>query len=233
MFEITVAAQEKLLELWVSRKDNSLGLHIGIRGRSADGFDYTTRFINKDENLDNYDRVVEIEDLPVLVDHESIDNIKGATIDFIASAGGFKIDNPNPVWVWTDPVEQAVQEVLTNQINPGIASHGGTVQLLEVKDNKAYIQLGGGCVGCGLVDVTLKQGIEVAIKQAVPQIEAVIDTTDHASGTNPYYQETKGGGPQHQPAKGGGPQHQPSKGGGPQHQPSKGGGQEPPRSPFG
>ena len=71
-------------------------------------------------------------------------------------------------------------------VNPGVASHGGFVNLLEVKDNVAYIQLGGGCQGCAQVDVTLKQGIEVAIQRQVPEIVAVRDTTDHAAGTNPY-----------------------------------------------
>ena len=115
---------------------------------------------------------------------------------------GFEHFMPNPAWVWSDPLAQAVQDVLTKQINPAVAAHGGAVQLLEVKDNVAYIELGGGCVGCGMVDVTLKQGIEVAIKEAVPEIEAIIDTTDHASGTNPYFQSAKSD-PHHQPAKGG------------------------------
>ena len=69
--------------------------------------------------------------------------------------------------------------------------HGGFVNLLEVKDNVAYIQLGGGCQGCAQVDVTLKQGIEVAIQHQVPEIIAVRDTTDHAAGTNPYFEASK------------------------------------------
>ena len=123
-------------------------------------------------------------------------------IDFIAAQGSFHIDNPNPAWVWDDPLAQSVQDVLTDQINPAIAAHGGWVQLLDVKEDVAYIELGGGCVGCGLVDVTLQQGIEVAIKEAVPAIQAVVDRTDHASGTNPYYQASKAD-PYQQPSKGG------------------------------
>ncbi len=65
--------------------------------------------------------------------------------------------------------------------------------LLEVKDAVAYIQLGGGCQGCGMVDVTLKQGIEVRIREAVPAIREIVDSTDHAGGKNPYYQPSKGG----------------------------------------
>ena len=71
--------------------------------------------------------------------------------------------------------------------------HGGNVTLIEVKDGRAYIEMGGGCQGCGMASVTLKQGIEVSVREAVPEIQEVIDVTDHAEGTNPYYQPTKAG----------------------------------------
>jgi Fe/S biogenesis protein NfuA len=240
MLTITTIAQQKLLELWIDKKETHHGLVIAISGRTQSDFEYLVRFIPNDEDHD-YVATMELFDMPVFSDDASITNLKGSTLDFVMG-GGFRIDNPNSVWTWSDPLSQAIQDVLTKSINPQIASHGGSVELLEVKDNVAYIKMGGGCVGCGMVDVTLKQGVEVAIKAAVPEITAIIDTTDHAKGTNPYFQETKGGGqpqhqpakggePQHQPAKGGEPQHQPAKGGEPQHQPAKGGG-EPPRSPF-
>jgi Fe-S cluster biogenesis protein NfuA len=85
--------------------------------------------------------------------------------------------------------------VIDTKINPGVAMHGGYVTLLDVKDDIAYVALGGGCQGCGMANVTLKQGIEVIIREAVPEIHQVIDSTDHAGGTNPYYQPSKGGGP--------------------------------------
>jgi Fe/S biogenesis protein NfuA len=91
----------------------------------------------------------------------------------------------------TGPVAERVQLVLTDHINPSIASHGGTAELVAVEGDTAYLRLGGGCVGCGMAAVTLSQGIEVAIKQAVPEIVNVIDVTDHASGTNPYYEAAK------------------------------------------
>jgi Fe/S biogenesis protein NfuA len=80
-----------------------------------------------------------------------------------------------------------VQELIDSTINPAVAGHGGWVQLLDVKDNKVYIQLGGGCQGCGMADVTLKAGIERLIKEEIPEVEEVLDTTDHAAGANPYY----------------------------------------------
>jgi len=80
-----------------------------------------------------------------------------------------------------------VQELIDTSINPAVAGHGGFVQLVDVKDNKVYLQMGGGCQGCGAADITLKAGIERMIKEEIPQIEEVLDTTDHASGENPYY----------------------------------------------
>ncbi|HET8946820.1 MAG TPA: NifU family protein [Candidatus Polarisedimenticolia bacterium] len=88
-------------------------------------------------------------------------------------------------------VKEAVQKILDEMINPAIAGHGGWVDLLDVKDNNVYLRLGGGCVGCGMVNVTLKQGIEATLREEIPQIAGVIDQTDHAGGTNPYYQPAK------------------------------------------
>jgi Fe-S cluster biogenesis protein NfuA len=82
----------------------------------------------------------------------------------------------------------AIYDVLDEQVNPAVASHGGHISLVDVQGDTAYIRLEGGCQGCGLADVTLKQGVETAIRQAVPSIAAVLDTTDHAGGTNPYFQ---------------------------------------------
>jgi Fe/S biogenesis protein NfuA len=88
-------------------------------------------------------------------------------------------------------VAQRLMQVLAEQINPAIASHGGSAELVAVEADTAYLRLGGGCVGCGMVSVTLRQGIEVALREAVPVITRVIDVTDHASGTNPYYEAAK------------------------------------------
>ncbi|MBM3504226.1 MAG: hypothetical protein FJX65_10165 [Alphaproteobacteria bacterium] len=85
------------------------------------------------------------------------------------------------------PEGKAIQELLVDEVNPSVASHGGHISLVDVKDNIAYIRLEGGCQGCGMSQVTLKQGVEVAIKNKVPSIVQVLDTTDHAGGTNPYY----------------------------------------------
>ena len=100
-------------------------------------------------------------------------------------SGGFSFDNPNPLWI--DDLSKAVAEVIAEQVNPVVASHGGHVDLLGVDDGKAIIAFGGGCQGCGMVDVTLKQGVEVMITDGVPEVTEVIDATDHEAGANPFY----------------------------------------------
>ena len=84
-----------------------------------------------------------------------------------------------------------MQEILDARINPGVKAHGGHVSLIDVQDGRVFLQLGGGCQGCGMVDVTLRQGIEVMLKEEIPEITEVLDTTDHAAGDNPYYQPSK------------------------------------------
>jgi Fe-S cluster biogenesis protein NfuA len=87
--------------------------------------------------------------------------------------------------------KEKVQYLLTHKINPGVAAHAGFVELVEVKDNNVYIRLGGGCQGCGAADFTLRQGIEAIIRKQVPEILEVLDVTNHAAGTNPYYQRPR------------------------------------------
>ncbi len=80
-----------------------------------------------------------------------------------------------------------LRRLLDEEINPGLAMHGGMVQLVAMKGNIAYLKFGGGCHGCGMVDVTLKEGIAVRVKEVLPEIKEVLDVTDHASGEDPYY----------------------------------------------
>jgi len=86
-----------------------------------------------------------------------------------------------------EEIRSKVKELIEKQVNPAVASHGGFVELIDVKKNNVYLQLGGGCQGCGMANVTLRQGIEKMIRQNVPQVGSILDVTDHASGTNPYY----------------------------------------------
>lgn len=84
-----------------------------------------------------------------------------------------------------------VENFFEKEVNPSIASHGGHFTLLDIKDNDVYVELGGGCQGCSMANVTLRQGVEERLRQILPEMHTLIDTTDHASGSNPYYQQSK------------------------------------------
>ena len=144
------------------------------------------------------------DELGVVVPEQDIDKLEGATVDWSDDlmSGGLLVVNPNkpdpaspaigrPTVDLSGPVPQRVMQVIDEQINPAIAAHGGSAELVAVEDETAYVRLGGGCVGCGMASVTLGQGIEVAILESVPEVRQVVDVTDHASGTNPYYEAAK------------------------------------------
>jgi len=194
MVTVTDLAKAKILELMKAEKRDDLALQFGIDGRGPNGFVYRLRFAESSDRSPT-DTIVSLDGIDVLIDEESAPHLKGATLDFVDGPGGsgFKIDNPNPLW--SDERAIAVQRVIDDHINPAVSMHGGHVTLLDYKDGAVYIALGGGCQGCGMVDVTLKQGIEVMIREAVPEVREIIDTTDHAGGRNPFYQPAKGGGP--------------------------------------
>jgi Fe-S cluster biogenesis protein NfuA len=117
----------------------------------------------------------------------------GAAIRRVLQSGGppvseeFKNRIPS-----VDAIRKKVQEILDAQINPAVAMHGGFIELLDVIDNNVYIRMGGGCQGCGMADVTLKAGVEELIRENIPEVGQILDTTDHASGMNPYYAPSKG-----------------------------------------
>ncbi len=186
MLTITELAQKKVAQAMKAEDRDDLALRIAITGRSGGGFRYQMDLVGLDESRPG-DKVLETAAFQVFIDSESAPDLDGATIDFVSrlSESGFKFDNPNSPW--GEGAAADVQRILDDQINPQIAAHGGFVTLLEVKDETAFITMGGGCQGCGMADYTLKQGVEQAILEAVPSVRRVLDTTDHAAGTNPYY----------------------------------------------
>jgi len=130
--------------------------------------------------------------VPIFVEAKNVSYLNGVHIHYSYKGedqSGLEITNPNPLW-W-GKTETQIQQIIDTQLNPAIAAHGGYMNLLHVEGTTAFIELGGGCQGCGMADITLKQGIEATILEAVPEIERVVDQTDHASGDNPYYQPSK------------------------------------------
>ena len=186
LLTVTPAAREKIDGVRDFNDFPEAVLRIRILAREGRRFRYEIALEDPRDRTEE-DLVVDADGLSVAVDPRTAVDLAGATVDLDASitGGGLRIDNPNEGW--SDPVAQAVQDVLDRQINPGVGSHGGMVTLVEVRDGAAYLQFGGGCQGCAAVDVTLKHGVETAIRAAVPQVTAIVDATDHAAGTNPFY----------------------------------------------
>ena len=135
--------------------------------------------------------------LTIVVPEDSHTQLVGATLDIPSNSaqGGLVIRNPNrpnPLGdiehlELTGDIPERVQQLLEQRINPALASHGGFATLIGVDGPKAYITMGGGCQGCAMSQATLTEGIQSAILEAIPEITEVIDSTDHASGSNPFY----------------------------------------------
>lgn len=194
--EITPAALEQIMAL---RNQESIpDLHLGLRiaGVSVNGFIYETAFLRADD-VGADDHVEHHDELPVAIPADSLDNLRGSVLDLGGdpNAPGLVLRNPNPASPpITDgdvelegSVEERVQQLIDLYINPAIAAHGGFVNLSGVEGDRALVELGGGCQGCGLAAMTLRQGIESSIKHHIPEILEVVDVTDHAAGTNPFF----------------------------------------------
>lgn len=190
MIIIEDSAREKILAMLNAEGKAQSALRVRITGRGASGYQHKLSLVEP-----GYEKAEDIlsehDGIRVLVDPKTAANIEGARIEFVDDlyGGGFKVSNPNQPQ-WSNELERQVQELIDSQIAPSLAAHGGYLELLEVKDGKAFVHFGGGCQGCGMADVTLKQGVEKLIKDTLPEITAVLDTTDHAQGENPYYRPT-------------------------------------------
>lgn len=197
--EITDAARDKILSLRDSEGIEDLHLGLRITGVGSQGFIYETAFLRTDD-ISSSDIVEDHGGLPVAIAVDSIDNLRGAVLDLSGDGAGpgLVMRNPNVPspelpggdlgdLELTGTTEEKIRTLLTERINPAIASHGGVAHLVAVEDSTAMLELGGGCQGCGLAAVTLRQGIERAILEAIPEIEEVVDVTDHALGANPFY----------------------------------------------
>jgi Fe/S biogenesis protein NfuA len=193
---------------------------------AADG-EYTYALtLNPRSGAREHDAIQHSDDLVIVIAGDSIEKLRGATIDWSETPlrSGFSVINPNkpsalgalpmlpismspgsrpspsrspatarpPVAANLDSdIARRVMVVLDRDVNPSIAAHGGHAELAGIEGQTAYLRLGGGCQGCGMASVTLSQGIEIAISRAVPEIVNVVDVTDHASGTNPYFEAAK------------------------------------------
>lgn len=198
--QMTNAAVDKIAELMASRKTGPMAVRVMLHPGANGGVQSEFKFVQPEDRSED-DLVQDLGPFLLFVDQEAAEMVTGAVVDFDETryAGGFNIQYPQygpkvEAKKWDDPQAQSVQDAITFKINPGIAGHGGWVTLLDVKDDTAYIEMGGGCHGCALSQMTLKQGIERIIKEEVSSIVAVLDRTDHAEGKNPYYAGDPAGG---------------------------------------
>jgi Fe/S biogenesis protein NfuA len=207
VLRLTAPALAEILQLRQSEAaPDTLGLCVEISGTHDEAYTYDMYFqvISDSAPGDWVERLDE--GLTLIVPAQSLDRLRGAVLDLSQDedGAGMVIRNPNrpppsprsPAMTGPPPdlsgdVAQRLIQVLEEQINPAIAAHGGRADLVAVEEDTAYLRLSGGCAGCGLAAVTLSQGIEVAIRDGVPEIVNVVDVTDHASGSNPYYEAAK------------------------------------------
>jgi len=207
VLSVSDRAYEVVAEV-LAGEDNAQGLALWLEvaGSTPTAYTYDMYFqAVADARPDDWTH--QLGELRVVVPASSVDQVRGAILD-VSEDGegeGLVIINPNqpppssmgspamsaPPADLSGDVAQRVLLVLDQQINPSIAAHGGRADLVAVEDGAAYLRLSGGCAGCGLAAVTLSQGIEVALRESVPEILRVVDVTNHASGTNPYYEPAK------------------------------------------
>ena len=203
MLAMTDAAYDKVMGFLLQEaQPERQAMWLEVTGTSANQWTFSMALKALDAAAP-YDAVVRHRDLAIVVPECDFDKVRGATIDWLDDpfgGGGLRVDNPNtpspaigapPPADLSGDVPQRVIQVLDQQVNPTIAEHGGRAELVAVEQGTAYLRLGGGCQGCAMATVTLSQGIERAIIQAVAEITSVVDVTDHQSGTNPYFEAAK------------------------------------------
>jgi Fe/S biogenesis protein NfuA len=196
VLKLTPSALEKVLELRSAEEDgDSLALRVEVTGSTGGDYTYDLAFEAFAEALEE-DAIYREGDLPVWIPAESVEALQGATLDLPSASGqgGLVLRNPNkpnPLagvkLELSGSTADKVRQLLDQQINPALAAHGGFATLVGVEGEKAFVTMGGGCQGCAVSAMTLRDGIETSIKANIREITEVVDTTDHDLGENPYY----------------------------------------------
>lgn len=184
---ITTAAVRKVREMGDKQQPEGYGLRVIVDVGGPDGYFYDLDFETGGKSDDH---TMVAEGLTVYVDGKSYERFKEGTIDYVETSefSGFHFDNPQSAGPSTEaPLLERVQWFIDTEVNPMVASHGGTVHLVEVQDGNVMLRFGGGCHGCSSSSATLKFGIEQRLKDKFADIKEIIDVTDHATGENPYF----------------------------------------------
>lgn len=198
LIQVTPGALSMVKEARSAETDgDSLALWLEANDAPGGKFRYDMYFQAPEES--STATVVTIDGLSLVIPADSVSRLRGATLDIAKDGSGMVLLNPNEPSAppapsasaegadLSSPLAQEVLQVIETKVNPSIAGHGGFAQLVGVEGDTVWLKMGGGCQGCAASKMTLRQGIEVAIKEAVPSIVNVIDVTDHQAGDNPYY----------------------------------------------
>ena len=192
IINITKSAEEYLAKLIQDKNETDLSIRIFISDPGTPKAETCLAYCKPGEAMPD-DMIINLELINVNIEKRSIPFLKDCEVNFDNDnfGGQLTIKAPNarlPNISPDSPVEDRINYVIYNEINPMLESHGGEVSLVEFnKENIAVLQFGGGCQGCGMVDVTLKDGIEKTLVEQIPEVKAVKDLTDHSIDDNAYY----------------------------------------------
>jgi Fe/S biogenesis protein NfuA len=199
MIEITPSARGRIQELVDAQvvQDPALRIQLAEGPASPLSREYAISLVER-EDREKTEIAINVDGIRVFLNLDTSNLLSGALIDWSGedAKAGFRVEDPNArpaprreptALPLSGPLADRVQMVIDEVINPGIAAHGGFVELVDVSDDTLYLRMGGGCQGCAASAATLRQGIERMVRQEVPQIENIIDVTDHTAGANPYY----------------------------------------------
>lgn len=192
MIRVSDTAQDYFRRLMKQQGLDDVGLRMLVSQPGTPAADCQLAFCPEGEQVAN-DVVVPLDGFNLYIEAGSASWLDDALVDYETDDLGGQISVKAPNIKGEQPDDDAalaerVDYVLQAEINPAVAGHGGVVTLVEVTtDNIVVLQFGGGCHGCGMVDVTLKEGIEKTLKERCPEIAGVRDVTDHTTGQNPYY----------------------------------------------
>ena len=192
MIDIQPGAQDYFRKLIAEQDIDGLGLRLVVHDAGLPGAECELSFCES-EDVQPDDQVQACDGFDLYVDAGSVGYLEGAEIDFVTerTGGQLVVRAPNIKGTEPDgdaPLGQRVQYVLDAEINPSVAAHGGRVSLVSISEDKtAILQFGGGCHGCGMVNVTLKEGVEKTLLARIPELSGVRDATDHSTGENPYF----------------------------------------------
>jgi len=190
--KITSSAEDYLNELLSNQEEDTCGIKIFVSEPGTPRAETCIAYLKTDEDISTF-RIIEEFKFQLYLEEKSIGFLKDAEVDYSPDkfGGTLTIKAPNaklPQLNQNASIEDKINYVLYSEINPSLASHGGEVSLVEVVDKEtAILQFGGGCQGCGMVDLTLKDGVEKTLVEQVDGLKGVMDVTDHSYRENAYY----------------------------------------------